>query len=67
MPSYTIIPPGFPGNQVDNEQMRTIQNYDPDLARNHRGCNIVFLPDSDHVVSGIRDEKIPSNRVECHR
>jgi oligopeptide transport system substrate-binding protein len=33
VPSYTIIPPGFPGNQVDNPEMRTIQNYDPDMAR----------------------------------
>jgi peptide/nickel transport system substrate-binding protein/oligopeptide transport system substrate-binding protein len=33
VPSYTITPPGFPGNQVDDPTIREIQNYDPDTAR----------------------------------
>ena len=32
-PSYTIIPPGFPGNQVDNAEVQQIQKYDPNTAR----------------------------------
>ena len=33
VPGYTVIPPGFPGNQADSEEIRQIQKYDPDMAR----------------------------------
>lgn len=32
-PSYTIIPPGFPGNQADSAEVQQIQQYNPDMAR----------------------------------
>jgi ABC-type transport system substrate-binding protein len=35
IPGYTVIPPGFPGNQADNEEIRQIQRFDPDLARKY--------------------------------
>jgi ABC-type transport system substrate-binding protein len=35
IPGYTVIPPGFPGNQADNEEIRQIQRFDPDLARQY--------------------------------
>jgi len=35
VPGYTVIPPGFPGNQADSEEIRQIQKYDPDMARKY--------------------------------
>jgi len=32
-PSYTIVPPGFPGTQAGDEQIKALQDFNPDAAR----------------------------------